>query len=224
NDLAHLVSWSLLALATVTIVTGIVADAWDLNEFRLHSVTGYGMAIAALLHVAFSWKRLISYARFRGRQLAAWTRAHAGGTTARPVPRHPPRRRAHAATAEPSGGGRLLSRRGLLGAAAAGAAGFIAGRGLRRPPAIPYGSDVGVIYHEWSKPGVLDALGTVADWGGKPPLYKRYEGVPYIPLRRTTPATAMPVTEALQRRHSTRTYSREPLALDDLSALLRFTG
>ena len=36
----------------------------------------------------------------------------------------------------------------------------VLGRGLRPPPQIEAGSDVGVIYHQWSKPGLLDAFGT----------------------------------------------------------------
>lgn len=48
-----------------------------------------------------------------------------------------------------------MSRRGLLGGAVVGTAGYVLGRGLRQPPPIAQGSDVGVIYHEWSKPGAF---------------------------------------------------------------------
>ena len=69
-----------------------------------------------------------------------------------------------------------MSRRGLLGLAIGGVAGLALGRGLRPTPPIPAGSDVGVIYHQWSKPGVIDALGSVANWGQPAELYKAYPG------------------------------------------------
>ena len=43
-------------------------------------------------------------------------------------------------------------------------------------------SDLGVVYHQWSKPGILDALGTVTSWGGAVPLYKTYPGAARVHL------------------------------------------
>lgn len=215
TDLSHLVSWTLLASAAATIVTGIIADAWDLNGFRAHTIAGYVMTAAALAHVALSWRRLVSYASFRIRHLVG--AEHGGRTTGTRVRTRP------TAPVPPRVASALVSRRGLFGLAATGAVGFLAGRGLRPPPVIPYGSDVGVVYHEWSKPGVTDALGTLANWGGKPPLYKRYDDVPYIALRDRPLTAAMSLPDAIQRRRSTREYAGT-LPLDDLSALLRHAG
>lgn len=75
-----------------------------------------------------------------------------------------------------------VSRRGLLGLSAGAVGGWLFGRGLRPPPVIPQGSDVGVVYHQWSKPGVIDVLGSGAEWGQQPPLYKAYPGTATIAL------------------------------------------
>lgn len=221
TDLSHLVSWALLASAVVTIATGVIADAWDLNGFRVHTLAGYVMTVAALAHVALSWNRLVSYARFRAvhvrRRLAA---LH---TAARPTA--PARTSGTDAPAgEPPRGRVPVTRRRLLGLAAVGATGFVAGRGLRAPPAIPHGSDVGVVYHEWSKPGVTDALGTLTSWGARPPQYKDYGDAPFSALPDRPLASTMSLRDAVQRRHSTREYGGAPLPTETLAALVRHTG
>ena len=76
----------------------------------------------------------------------------------------------------------IVSRRGFLALTLGAAGGLFVGRGFRQPPLIPQGSDLGVVYHEWSKPGVIDVLGTVSDWGQQPPLYKTYEQAPQVAL------------------------------------------
>ena len=72
----------------------------------------------------------------------------------------------------------LVSRRGLLGLAIGAVGGAVLGRGLRPAPPIEAGSDVGVIYHQWSKPGLLDAFGSVSNWGQPVELYKSLPGRP----------------------------------------------
>lgn len=223
TDLSHLVSWVLLASAAATIATGIIADAWDLNGFRIHTITGYVMTVAALAHVALSWSRLVSYTRFRAghvRRVLVRRRSTAS-TRALAVPGH----RGDGARPSTSPRGRvLLPRRGLLGLAAVGVVGFGAGRGLRQPPAIPHGSDVGVVYHEWSKPGVTDALGTLTNWGRKPPLYKEYADAPFAALPDRPLASTMPLRDAVQQRHSTREYAGTPLSAEAFAALVRHAG
>jgi SagB-type dehydrogenase family enzyme len=220
TDLNHLVSWVLLASAAATIATGIIADAWDLNGFRIHTVAGYVMTVAAMAHVALSWNRLMSYARFRASHLRRTLTA-----SGRPTDRRTPSPGRRTSDTKPSRtGGHTFPRRGLIGLVAVGVAGFVAGRGLRQPPAIPHGSDVGVIYHEWSKPGVTDALGTLVNWGGKPPLYKDYGDAPFIALPDRPLASDMPLGDAVQRRHSTREYAGTPLSAETLGALVRHAG
>ena len=222
SDLSHLVSWVLLASAAATIATGIIADAWDLNGFRLHTVAGYVMTVAALAHVALSWRRLVSYARFR---LRGARRRPALPSTRRGATSHPIRTAgtAEAAASGASPGARVARRR-VLSVAVTGAAGFVAGRGLRPPPVIPHGSDLGVVYHEWSKPGVIDALGTLTDWGGKPALYKEYPTAASVVLPDPPPTATMPVPVAIQQRHSTREYAGTPLGLGQLATLVGHVG
>ena len=124
------------------------------------------MGAFAVAHVLFNWDRLVAYARFRLRRPE--TRPSAAGAI---------RRKTDAEPAHARGGlvGRvLLSRRGLFGLTVGAVGGLAIGRGLRPPPQLSVGSDVGLVYHEWSKPGLLDALGSVANWGQFPELYKTY--------------------------------------------------
>jgi SagB-type dehydrogenase family enzyme len=117
-----------------------------------------------------------------------------------------------------------MSRRGLLGLAVGGVGGWIVGRGLRASPPIPAGSDVGVIYHEWSKPGVIDVLGSVANWGQQPALYKTYPGAPTIALPETLPTGALATAEAISSRRSTRAFSSSPMTVEELSRVLALGG
>jgi SagB-type dehydrogenase family enzyme len=221
RDLDFLTSAGLLVAAAVTGITGVVADLWDLNDFWYHTVAGYVMGALAILHVVLNWSSLVAYGRFR---LARRPARHPLGT---PPPERPP--------AAPAAGGvgadgaslpalalrSAVSRRGLLGLGIGGAAGLLLGRGLRQPPQIPAGSDVGVIYHQWSKPGIIDVLGTVENWGGQPPLYKTYPGAPVTPLPAPDVSGGGLATEqAIVRRRSTRDYANRPLALADLSRVL----
>jgi SagB-type dehydrogenase family enzyme len=95
--------------------------------------------------------------------------------------------------------------------------------GLRPQPALPYGGDVGVIYHEWSKPKVLSLLGTIANWGRQPALYKEYAWAEQIPLPPLDDFRGLSTEEAIQRRRSIRDYSGQPMTLAELSRLLYYT-
>lgn len=218
HDLNYLVSAGLFAVALAAILTGIIADVWDLNDFRLHTYTGYVMAALALAHVALNWRRMLAYARMRVRRLRgkrAPKLAPASVVLKAPLT---PGRVARAT------GQALLSRRGLLGLGIGGIAGLFAGRGLRPPPVIPGGEDIGFVYHEWSKPGVLDALGSVADWGSRPPQYKEYPEATAIALPEPDLAHGLTVEDAIVRRHSSRDYAGAPMSLEDLSRVLFLTA
>ena len=214
QDADWIVSAGLLVSVAATAVTGLIADLWDLNDFWYHTVAGYLMGAFAIAHVAFNWSRLVSYARFRFR-----------GMTAPDTPRQRPQPRpatATDATVAPNGSlGRLvLSRRGLFGFAVGGIGGWLLGRGLRQPPPIRAGSDVGVIYHEWSKPGVVDALGSVANWGQFPELYKRYPDAPRVALPEPNASAGHPTATTIAKRRSTREYSTRPMTAAELGQVL----
>jgi SagB-type dehydrogenase family enzyme len=210
RDADHATSALLLVLAVATILTGAIAHLWDLNEFWWHTYSGYAMAAAALAHVVFNWGRLVAYARFRLRPRA------------RPGPRRPPA--APPRSTPEVARELLLSRRALVGAAVGGLAGWGFGRGLRPPPVIPQGADLGVVYHEWSKPGVLDALGTLASWGEQPPLYKLHPGAPRTALPAPDLEGGLSTEEALRTRRSSRVYGGAALTPAELSRLLFLTA
>ncbi|HEV2126489.1 MAG TPA: SagB family peptide dehydrogenase [Chloroflexota bacterium] len=226
HDLNYLTSAGLLIAATITAITGVVAHLWDLNDFWYHTYAGYVMAVFALAHVWLNLGRMVRYVGFRFSRRAAApqrvARKPVSPAPARPTTAITPaaeRRGLLHATRRA-----IVSRRGFLALALGAASGFFVGRGLRQPPPIPQGSDLGLIYHEWSKPGVIDVFGTVTDWGQQPPLYKTYEQVPQAALPVPRLDGGLPTEEAINRRRSTREYSGEPMTLDELSRMLFLMG
>jgi SagB-type dehydrogenase family enzyme len=113
-----------------------------------------------------------------------------------------------------------VSRRGFLALIVGGAGGFFLGQALRRPPPIPKGSDLGLIYHEWSEPGPMDVFGAVSNWGQRPPLYKTYERARKTVLPKALLDGGLPAEAAITSRRSTREYSGKPMTLAELSRVL----
>jgi SagB-type dehydrogenase family enzyme len=227
HDLNFISSVGVLASGFIAAVTGIIADLWDLNDFWYHTVSGYVMGAFAIAHVWFNRDRLVSYAVFRWRsfrgdgqkrreaatQSIAVRRSERGGGDAS-QPLKPAQWLARM----------TLSRRGLFGLAAGGLSGYLLGRGLRPMPPIDAGSDVGVIYHEWSKPGLIDALGTVGNWGQPIELYKTYPGARVLHLPDPQLEGGLQTETAISRRRSTREYADSPMSEAELSRLLFLTG
>ena len=217
QDLDWLVSTGLLLSVAAAGVTGLVADLWDLNDFWYHTVAGYVMGGFAIAHVLFNWDRLVAYARFR---LRAGERSRAALAPLPPAGRDV--RHQHSPA-----DGRLrnvaLSRRGLIGLAIGGLGGWALGRGLRSPPPLGVGADVGLVYHEWSKPGLLDALGSVANWGQFPALYKTYPNARRITLAAPRLDDGPPAARTIADRRSTRGYASRPLSAEDLAQVLYLT-
>jgi SagB-type dehydrogenase family enzyme len=225
HDLDFLVSVGLLGTALVTGLTGLISDVWDLNDFWYHIVSGYLMAGFAIAHVMLNWNRLVSYAGFRVHTMRS------RGQRPAPTPKLHPRRAPDEVEAQqPSAwlARTLLSRRGLFGLTIGALGGLAFGRGLRPPPQIQAGSDVGVVYHQWSKPGIIDALGTLTSWGSAVDLYKSHPGVPRIGLPAVAasdrPGTQPNAAQAIARRRSVRTYADRPMSLDELARLLFLSG
>ncbi len=220
HDLNFLSSVGLLGTGLATGVTGLVADVWDLNDFWYHTVSGYAMGAFALLHVWLNWDRLVGYARFR---LTPRRRPAPGPATSVPIGARP-----GPLPESPRPASRLfalaMSRRGLFKLGLAGAGGWVLGRGLRPAPPIEAGSDVGVIYHQWSKPGIIDALGSVANWGPAPELYKAYPGAPVVALPAPRIDGGLAAGEAIARRRSHRAYADRPMTQAELSRVLHLTS
>lgn len=228
NDLNFVSSAGLILSGLTTGITGIVADLWDLNDFWYHTVSGYVMGGFAVLHVALNWGRMVGYAKFRLRA-ASWDRRAASAPTRAATAAVRPAATGPLGDPEPVKPLRLLtratlSRRGLLGLAVGGLGGVVLGRGLRPAPQIPYGSDVGVIYHQWSKPGVIDVFGSVANWGQPVELYKAYPGARIVALPEPRLEGGLPTARAIATRRSTRSYSGQPMSLDELSRFLFLTS
>jgi SagB-type dehydrogenase family enzyme len=164
----------------------------------------------AIAHVALNWGRLVAYAEFRLRRV---TRQSVAARQAASVREREPATVGLAAR-------RLLSRRGFIGLAVGGLGGWAVGHGLRATPPIGPGSDVGLIYHEWSKPGLIDVLGSVANWGQFPELYKQYPTAPRVSLPEPLLEDGPPTGVTIAERRSTRSYSTAPMTLDELSRVL----
>jgi SagB-type dehydrogenase family enzyme len=216
QDVDWLVSAGLLISVGVTALSGVIADLWDLNDFWYHTVAGYVMGGFAIAHVVLNWGRLVAYGRFR---LRRETRGEAAGVAGGKIAR-PKATDARAPAARGWLGRALLSRRGFIGLSVGGLAGWSLGRGLRPPPQIAAGSDVGVVYHEWSKPGIIDALGSVANWGQFPELYKQYPDATRISLPPPRLDGGRPTAMTIAERRSTRSYSSQPMTPDELSRVL----
>jgi SagB-type dehydrogenase family enzyme len=209
NDARFLVNVGLLVTACFAAVTGWVSDLWDLNDFFYHGYAGYAMAILALVHVVLYWRQFVGYARWRAGKRRRPQRDDTQASrplSVQDVLRVP------------------LSRRGFVGLAAGGLGGFVLGRGLRPRLDIPYGSDVGEVYHEWSKPRLLSLLGTVADWGARPALYKTYANAERYALPEPDGFQGLYTETAIERRRSVRDYSRQSMTLMELSRLLHYAG
>lgn len=116
----------------------------------------------------------------------------------------------------------VLSRRGFLISGAAAAAGFFLGRWLPlgKLPSELEGSDLGLVYHQWSKPSLWGIMRRPFGWGKQPPPYKDYPSVQRTALPRDFHYRGLFVEEAIQRRRSIRDYSGKPLTMEQLSLLL----
>jgi SagB-type dehydrogenase family enzyme len=229
RDLDFLTSVGLLASGLATAITGVVADLWDLNDFWYHTLSGYVMGAFAIAHVWLNRDRLVGYGRFRWRSIRGAARPTAA--VRRPV--GAAASRAANDDAEPTRplawlGRAMVSRRGLLGLAIGAVGGTLLGRGLRTAPPIEAGSDVGVIYHQWSKPGILDAFGSVTNWGQPVELYKAYPNAPRVALPNVGLDhgldDGLATARAITTRRSIRAYAPTPMTLDELSRLLFLTS
>jgi SagB-type dehydrogenase family enzyme len=211
-DISYLISVQLLIGAVITAISGLVSDLWDLNEFVYHKYTAYPTAALALAHVCLHWRQLVGYIRWRL------------GRKARGQEGRGDRKEEFLCHSRTSASLLPLSRRGFVGLILGGLGGFALGRGLRPQPTLPYGGDIGAIYHEWSKPKVLSILGTVTNWGSQPPPYKEFLWAAQISLPPPDDFRGLYTEDAITRRRSVRDYSGQLMTLVELSRLLYYMG
>ncbi len=201
KDLGYVVIAAMLLSGLYVAITGLVTDLFGLHQFFFHRYVGYACAALAVLHLALNWERVTAYLKRR---------------LGRPERREPPVPRERVP---------LPGRRGFLVSALAAAGGFILGRLIpgRRPVGLPLpegATDVGDLYHQWSKPGYSWALGPVLDWGGQPERYKTYAGAEQIALPDPHGHRGLSLEETVEMRRSIRDYSATPLSSEELSRLL----
>jgi len=201
KDLDYLVIAAMFVTGLYVTLSGLVMDLFGLHRFALHAAAGYVCAGLGAVHLTLNWGRVTAYLRGR-----------LGRRKRRERPKALPTERAP-----------LVGRRALLVSGLAAAGGFVLGRLVpdRKPVELPdEATDLGALYHQWSKPGGSGALGTALDWGGRPAQYKTYPGAVRIALPDPHGYRGLSLEETIEARRSVRDYAAEPLAPEDLSRLL----
>ncbi len=228
HDMSYLVSTGLLLAAVMTATTGLVSELWDINDFVYHKYSAYTLVFIGSAHVVLHWPRLVSYIRWRLRRHPKRRRSPSPLTSENALEQKAKRTNEERANRSSTVPGMLnhvsLSRRGFMGLALGGLGGFALGRVLRPEPDLPYGADLATLYHEWSKPKLQSLLGTIADWGKQPPLYKEYNSAKRVSLHSPGDFRGLYTEDAIQRRRSARNYSNQLMTLEELSRLLYNTG
>ncbi len=211
-DARYLSSAILLVVTAAAALTGWLADVWDLNDFVLHTYTGYGMAALALVHTMLEWPRLWAYARARVGRHAPSTADEKSSLTSNKVVSDIPHKLK-----------RLLTRRDLISLLVGGAGGFVLGQQISPRQSPAEHTDLGIQYHAWSSVGMPSPFNLVLDWGERPPQYKSYPDAARTPLPSPRNADGLSLAAAIQQRRSIRDYTDEMLSLDALSQLLYAT-
>lgn len=214
HALSYGTSALLLLTGAFTASTGLLSDALDLNEFVYHKYVGYIAAALAALHVYLHGARLIAYVRglVQRKPRAEPARAVAPrDVSTSPKHNHP----------KPA-----LTRRGFLAIALGSVGGFLLGRTTAPTgtAVIQPGSDIGEVYHRWSKGDLFNILGTVLHWGRQPPLFKDYAWAAKISLPAAHGARGLSLEETIERRRSERDYSGKTMTLAELSRLLYYSN
>ena len=224
----YVLNWLLLAAAVVVIVTGIVVDRLDLNDFTPHRWAGYCVAALIALHVGMRWRAFVPKGRAEPqRHEPAPLRAteavdQSGESAVAPSPVEPGvgTRAAPLPTSAEAGEGRSHpTRRTAIAAVGAGVAGVAVGwtaKSAVSPDPYP-GGDVGLFYHRQSALGLRGLVGGVVDWGRRPAPYLQVGEGPSVPLPAPDAAPTMSVAQALQQRRSLRDYADRAMTAEELA-------
>ena len=208
KDLDYAVIAAMLASGLYVTASGVVTDLFGLHQFALHRYAGYACAASVVLHLALNWGRVAAYLRRRLGRREHLMRA------ARPAP-------------APTERAPQPARRQLLLSALAAAGGFLLGRLVpgQRPAESPFpeeAADLGVLYHQWSKPGHAHdvGIGPVLSWGGRPAPIKSYPDAERVALPDPHGYQALSLEQAIEARRSVRDYASAPLSSQELARLL----
>lgn len=224
----------LLAAAVIVVLTGLLVDQLDLNDFTPHRWAGYVVAVLMAIHVGLHWRWLVRFGS-KGQQRGEGSRAVAPGVASASSDQvHLPVVDEHVdAAAGPDdgayrgrpesaalGSGRFrLSRRAALTAVGASVAGGAAGWFAKAEVSpSPYGGgDVGLFYHRESSLGLRGLLSDVVDWGRAPTPYKKVGAGENVALPAVVEPPSMSVAQALGQRRSLREYSDRAMTGEELA-------
>jgi SagB-type dehydrogenase family enzyme len=199
-DLSYWVIALLMMGSLYLLVSGLIMDITGLHRFTWHAPVGYAWMALAFLHLMLSWRHVKAY----------W--AHYFQPHPHPVlseQRHLPH------SDRPQQPSQSAGRRSGLMSALAIAIGFILGRLLPQQT-----TDMGLFYHQWSKPGFNQAIGAIFNWDGQPERYKTYPHAESIELPNPRGFQGLSLETAIVTRRSQRDYTNAPLGLVNLSRLL----
>jgi SagB-type dehydrogenase family enzyme len=222
KDFDYLVIAAMLLSGLYVTLSGLIAGLFGFPQFFLHRYAGYTCAALVLLHLVLNWRRVTAYLRQRFR----------------PVECRPPRSRRDDLAHEAERGGdepsaqrfparprrsEALRRRQLIVGGLAAVGGFALGRLLpgRQGAGLPHeAADLGELYHQWSKPGGLQVVMALLNWGARPEQYKTYADAERVALPDPHGYQGLSLEGALEARRSVRGYAAEQLSLTALSRLL----
>ncbi|MGD1992301.1 MAG: SagB/ThcOx family dehydrogenase, partial [Anaerolineae bacterium] len=202
RDVNYIVIAAMTVAAAYATASGLIADLFGFPQFVLHAYAGYAWAALGIVHIVLSWQRIIAFLRSRfGRRRSRRPDTGDKASIEEKSTRERPRRRRFLVTALSALGGFLLG--WLL-------------------PGDQYQveGDLGLQYHEWSKPGVSDLGAVVRDWGGRPEPFKTYPNAPRLTLPDSPPGEGLSVEAAIESRRSRRDYAPGSLSREALSRLL----
>ena len=225
----------LLAAAVVVILTGLLVDQLDLNEFTPHRWAGYAVAVLIAVHVGLHWRWFLPSRRTdRQRREPGPSRADrlsgAGRGTREPAVlgrTRGQRRRRHGrggrrggtASAADGQGRSHPTRRAAITAVGAGVAGVVVGWSAKSqvsPDPYP-GGDVGLFYHRQSSLGLRGLVSDLVDWGRRPAPYLRVGDAEVVTLPAVGTPPAMSVAQALEQRRSLREYADRAMTAEELA-------
>ncbi|MGB7980173.1 MAG: DUF4405 domain-containing protein [Candidatus Nanopelagicales bacterium] len=181
----------LLAVAIVVILTGLLVDQLDLNEFTPHRWAGYTVAALIAVHVGLHWHWVLPSRRVDrqrsepGPYMPIDSAAQAGEPAALPFSDEPEAGAPVGAAEGGAVGGTASAadgqgrphptRRVAITAVGAGVAGMVVGWSSKSgvsPDPYP-GGDVGLFYHRQSSLGLRGLVRELVDWGRRPAPYLR---------------------------------------------------
>lgn len=199
-NLNYLVIAFLIIGSFYLLVSGIIMDTQGVHRFAFHGQVGYAWVALAVLHLLLSWNRVKAY----------W------GHHFRHHHHHQHHTSAHGVHHAPTTG-----RRNLFTAVVSITTGFILGRVLPQGTVAPDRTqDIGMLYHQWSKPGYAQALGALFNWGEQPARYKIYPDAEQVELPKPQKIEGLSLEAAITTRRSKRDYTNAALSLSSLSQLL----